>query len=161
MFLAKCGEETVRCSAVVADVVGAGREDVDRRGDAAGQESAAGQGDAAGQESAAVQKNAARQESAAGRGDAARQKNAAGRGDAAKQTRLAKVEEIITSGECFSLSMLAVKGRDLIAQGHPPGKELGVTLSKLLAHVIERPEDNVREILFEIAEGEGYLWTTS
>jgi len=61
--------------------------------------------------------------------------------------RLQKVEEIITSGECYSLSGLAVNGSDLIAHGHSPGKELGETLKKLLCHVVEHPEDNVREIL--------------
>ena len=64
---------------------------------------------------------------------------------------LQRVGEIIASGECFSLNKLAVTGSDLIAAGHPPGRELGLSLEKLLAHVIERPEDNVREALLELA----------
>ena len=134
-FLAKYGEETARCAAAVADALDTGQESV------AGQEGAAERGDAA------------------GRGYAAERGDTTGQESVAKRAHLAKVEEIVTSGECFSLRMLAVKGRDLIAQGHPPGKELGATLSNLLAHVIEHPEDNVKEILLEIAEGDGYIWT--
>jgi len=63
---------------------------------------------------------------------------------------LAVVEEIINSGECFSLRDLAVKGADLTALGHPPGKELGQTLERLLEHVIEHPGDNTREALLRL-----------
>jgi tRNA nucleotidyltransferase (CCA-adding enzyme) len=59
--------------------------------------------------------------------------------------------ETIACGECFSLNKLAVTGGDLIALGHPPGRELGETLGMLLDHVIGHPEANVREGLLEMA----------
>jgi len=62
------------------------------------------------------------------------------------------VEEIIKSGECYTLRQLAVSGTDLILLGYPPGREIGVMLNKLLLHVIERPDDNVREILLSVIE---------
>jgi len=64
---------------------------------------------------------------------------------------LQRAGRVIASGECFSLNKLAVTGSDLIAIGHPPGRELGQALEKLLAHVIGRPEDNTREALLEMA----------
>jgi len=63
-----------------------------------------------------------------------------------------KTDEIIGSGECFSLRNLAIAGSDLIAAGHLPGPGLGATLQMLLDHVVERPEDNTREILLETSK---------
>jgi len=60
---------------------------------------------------------------------------------------LIKAEEIISSKECYSLGELSVTGRDLLEIGHPPGKELGETLGKLLDHVIENPHNNNRDKL--------------
>jgi len=60
------------------------------------------------------------------------------------------VEEIISSGECFSLGELGVTGRDLLEIGHQPGRELGETLNKLLEHVIKNPKNNNRETLLEL-----------
>jgi len=65
---------------------------------------------------------------------------------------LAVVDEIVGCGECFHLSGLAVSGSDLISLGHAPGPGLGGTLSSLLRHVIEHPEDNTREALMKIIE---------
>jgi tRNA nucleotidyltransferase (CCA-adding enzyme) len=62
---------------------------------------------------------------------------------------LAKTDQTIASGECFSLCDLAVTGRDLIALGHSPCSELGETLKKLLDHVLTHPEDNSRDKLLE------------
>ncbi|MCL2152053.1 MAG: CCA tRNA nucleotidyltransferase [Oscillospiraceae bacterium] len=64
---------------------------------------------------------------------------------------LTETEAITASGECYSISNLAVSGRDLIKLGYPPGRDLGHTLARLLDHVIERPEDNTRETLLKIA----------
>ena len=64
---------------------------------------------------------------------------------------LSRAGELIASGECFSLNRLAVTGSDLIAIGHPPGRELGMSLERLLAHVIEHPGDNSREVLLDMA----------
>lgn len=44
---------------------------------------------------------------------------------------------------------LAVTGRDLIAMGMKPGRELGDMLQKLLELVLEHPEQNTREQLLE------------
>ena len=63
---------------------------------------------------------------------------------------LARVNEIMASGECFSLSKLAVSGGDLIALGHPPGQELGEMLNMLLGYVLGHPEDNKREVLLKM-----------
>jgi len=63
---------------------------------------------------------------------------------------LNRVEKIISSGECFSLGELGVTGRDLLEIGHPPGRELGEMLNKLLDHVIENPKNNNREVLLKL-----------
>jgi len=65
--------------------------------------------------------------------------------------RLEQTDRLLKSGECISLGGLAVCGRDLMAQGHPSGRELGETLDRLLDHVINNPGDNVREVLLELA----------
>jgi len=70
---------------------------------------------------------------------------------------LKRVGELIACGECFSLNKLAVTGSDLIAIGHPPGRELGLSLDSLLSHVIEHPGDNAREALLEMAK----QWVTA
>ncbi|NMA26061.1 MAG: polynucleotide adenylyltransferase [Clostridiales bacterium] len=64
---------------------------------------------------------------------------------------LDRIEEIISSGECFSITRLAVTGDDLTALGIAPGRQLGGILKALLDHVIEHPEDNVKEILMKRA----------
>lgn len=56
-------------------------------------------------------------------------------------------EEIMAKQQCLSIADLAVSGRDLIALGMKPGKEIGDTLQYLLMHVLECPEDNTPEIL--------------
>jgi len=56
-------------------------------------------------------------------------------------------DEIIKSGECYSLDKLAITGSDLIGLGFAPGHELGEMLAKLLTHVIDHPADNTRETL--------------
>lgn len=49
--------------------------------------------------------------------------------------------------ECVSLKMLAVTGRDLIALGMEPGKQLGEMLDELLEKVILDPKFNKKEQL--------------
>lgn len=58
-------------------------------------------------------------------------------------------EEIVAEGQCVSLKTLAVTGSDLIAAGMKPGKEIGDVLQELLAHVLDHPQDNNKEILIE------------
>ena len=60
-------------------------------------------------------------------------------------------EEIMEKGQCISLKTMALTGRDLIDSGYAPGKELGEILGRLLAHVLENPEDNKKEILLKLA----------
>lgn len=58
-------------------------------------------------------------------------------------------QDIQEKQECTCLKMLAVTGKDLIDAGMKPGKELGQVLDQLLQHVLEYPEDNVKETLLE------------
>ena len=59
-------------------------------------------------------------------------------------------QDILAKQQCISLKNLAVSGRDLIAAGMTPGREMGEMLQRMLQHVLEVPEDNSREKLFEI-----------
>ena len=59
-------------------------------------------------------------------------------------------QEIVRLNQCLSLKDLAVTGRDLIGEGIRPGKEMGQLLAALLEHVLEAPEDNVREVLLDL-----------
>ena len=58
-------------------------------------------------------------------------------------------QEMLEKKQCVSLKTLALTGSDLIAEGMTPGKEIGETLQRLLALVIEHPEYNTREILLQ------------
>lgn len=55
--------------------------------------------------------------------------------------------EVKAQAQCVSLRELAVTGRDLIAAGWKPGRELGDVLQKLLELVLEVPEYNEKERL--------------
>lgn len=57
--------------------------------------------------------------------------------------------EIIAAGQCVTLKDLAVTGKDLIAAGMEPGKEIGQTLNRLLELVIENPDLNTKEELIK------------
>lgn len=59
-------------------------------------------------------------------------------------------EDICDRQECMSLKDLAVTGKDLIALGMVPGREIGVLLNELLETVLEEPERNTREELLRI-----------
>ena len=60
------------------------------------------------------------------------------------------LQEIIRSGECFTLKELAVNGNDLAVLGLR-GKQMGDMLNFLLEYVIEYPENNNRETLIALA----------
>ena len=60
------------------------------------------------------------------------------------------LKAVLASGECFSLRHLAVGGEDLLALGLR-GRALGEMLDFLLDYVIDYPENNVRELLLNIA----------
>lgn len=77
-----------------------------------------------------------------------------------EQSRIDKVdsierllEEVLQEAECFSLKDLAVNGKDLMSVGYKSGKELGVTLQRLLDCVIGEEINNNREELLELAKG--------
>ena len=57
--------------------------------------------------------------------------------------------EIVAQNQCVSLKTMAITGKDLIALGMKPGKEIGAMLNGLLQMVIENPECNTREFLLE------------
>ncbi|MDE7186949.1 MAG: hypothetical protein K2O13_05525, partial [Lachnospiraceae bacterium] len=59
-----------------------------------------------------------------------------------------------------SLNELAVTGKDLIALGIPPGRELGMLLKELLEAVLEEPALNTREELLRICEDRGRRFLT-
>lgn len=56
-------------------------------------------------------------------------------------------DEIIAGGECVSLKELNINGKDLIAEGYKPGREMGAVLNRLLDAVIEDPGLNQKEKL--------------
>ncbi len=56
-------------------------------------------------------------------------------------------EEIRRADDCLSLKDLAVSGRDLIAEGVRPGKQMGTILHGMLEDVLENPAHNTREYL--------------
>jgi tRNA nucleotidyltransferase (CCA-adding enzyme) len=43
-----------------------------------------------------------------------------------------------------------VNGRDLMEHGVQSGKNMGQVLNRLLEHVLEKPEDNQKEILLNL-----------
>lgn len=57
--------------------------------------------------------------------------------------------EIVQRKQCVSLKTLAVTGKDLIAMGMKPGKEIGETLNQLLDMVLDEPELNQKDTLKE------------
>jgi putative nucleotidyltransferase with HDIG domain len=62
-----------------------------------------------------------------------------------------RIAAVLAAGRALSLRDLAVSGDDLIRQGIPPGKTLGIILRELLDTVIADPGCNTRETLLEIA----------
>ena len=62
-----------------------------------------------------------------------------------------RIEKILAQSRALSLKDLAISGNDLIAQGVPPGKRMGLILNELLEAVLEDPALNTREKLLEIA----------
>jgi len=62
-------------------------------------------------------------------------------------------EQILQDQDCLSLKTLAVTGHDLIKAGVAPGKQVGETLNRLLAMVIDDPGLNEKEILLNKIKG--------
>lgn len=61
------------------------------------------------------------------------------------------LEQTLAGGECWSMKELAVSGEDILALGLG-GRETGRILRRLLAHVIETPEDNEKELLLKMVQ---------
>ena len=59
---------------------------------------------------------------------------------------------VLERGDCVSLKELAINGRDLIAYGMKPGKEIGGVLETLLDRVLDCPEINQKEQLLGLLE---------
>lgn len=57
---------------------------------------------------------------------------------------------VIAEKDCLSLKDLAVTGGDLLAAGMKPGREIGLTLQKLLEVVLDKPECNRKEYLLSL-----------
>lgn len=70
------------------------------------------------------------------------------------EERLRWLSTIKEKGDCVSLSDMAVCGKDLIALGIAPGKELGVLLKALFERVLEFPEENEKGKLLQYLKEE-------
>lgn len=62
------------------------------------------------------------------------------------------LKELLEEEACFTLKDLAVKGRDLMEIGYPPGKELGKLLDRLLEAVMDGLCPNEKEALLRLAK---------
>ncbi len=78
-----------------------------------------------------------------------------------REERLGKIrlyreiyEDIMAKRQCLTLGDLAINGKDLIALGMEPGKEIGEMLQRLLLHVLDNPADNTPQILQNLVKTE-------
>jgi len=62
-----------------------------------------------------------------------------------------RVEKALGESQAFTLKDLAVSGRDLMAIGIAPGKNLGRILDELLEAVLDDPEMNTKDCLLKVA----------
>lgn len=73
-----------------------------------------------------------------------------------KLRKFSYIEELYdtvrSQGDAVNLKDLAITGRDLIAQGMKPGREIGAVLQSLLEQVLEDPSLNTPEQLLEISK---------
>ena len=63
-----------------------------------------------------------------------------------------RYEWIMESGHCVNLKEMKINGKDLIQLGCEPGVRLGELLKDLLDCVIEKPENNSKERLIQLAK---------
>ncbi|MDR0350901.1 MAG: HD domain-containing protein [Coriobacteriales bacterium] len=62
-----------------------------------------------------------------------------------------RLDELVAQRACFSLRDLAVNGKDLLAAGVPPGREVGRVLACLLDAVMDGEVANTREDLLALS----------
>lgn len=86
-----------------------------------------------------------------------RRADIAAQSDYMREEKLAKVDyieklykEILARKDAVTVKDLAISGNDLIAEGMPPGRQIGETLSALLDRVLDDPSLNTREILLKL-----------
>lgn len=86
-----------------------------------------------------------------------RRADIAAQSDYMREEKLAKVayieqlyREVLSHKDAVTLKDLAISGSDLIAEGMPPGRQIGETLSALLERVLDDPSLNTREILIKL-----------
>lgn len=79
--------------------------------------------------------------------------------DYMREEKLAKVayieklyQEVLSRRDAVTLKDLAISGSDLIAEGMPPGRQIGETLAALLDKVLEDPDLNRKEILLKLSK---------
>lgn len=60
-----------------------------------------------------------------------------------------RIARVVAEGQCTSMEMLAVSGRDLLAHGIPEGEQIGNRLKQLLDAVLDGTLPNDREILLQ------------
>ena len=60
--------------------------------------------------------------------------------------------EVAARNDCVSLKQLAVNGKDIIALGAKPGRQLGEILEQLLQKVLDAPELNEKDCLLSLAK---------
>ena len=60
--------------------------------------------------------------------------------------------DILVKKQCISKKDLALNGKDLIAAGIRPGKEMGMILDSLFGSVLDDPSLNEREVLMELVK---------
>ena len=63
-----------------------------------------------------------------------------------------KLNEVIQQNECFSIKDLKINGKDLIALGIAPGKNIGIILNDILEKVMENPKLNNKEELIKLVK---------
>ena len=61
----------------------------------------------------------------------------------------AVLRDVLKQQACFSLKDLAVNGRDLIAAGMKPGKEIGAVLNQMLELVMNDECANDKDVLLK------------
>lgn len=86
-----------------------------------------------------------------------RRADIAAQSDYMREEKLAKVayieklyKEVLARKDAVTVKDLAISGNDLIAEGMPPGRQIGETLSALLERVLDDPSLNKKEILLKL-----------